>query len=398
MQNTPNTEYSCHSYNKDLPNGKSSGTFTATPSGLQFSVKGKQISVPYAGCTIEIGGASDRIVFFRHPLVKDWTFYTSDRRVLEDPYLKEHPELTAQVKQVKQKRQKHFVYIALAFLLVIGIPSLLIFRMDWVSKQIAHHIPAEWEADLGESTMKQYTVSHEMLDKKETEQLLKPLVDPLLQQLSDSPYTYRFHIAHDATMNAFALPGGYIVIHSQLILEADNAEELLGVLAHEIIHVEEQHGIRNVIGAAGIYTVISAFFGDLSGIFATVAGAAPFLLNQSYSRDFERESDKKGFELLVAANIDPRGLASFFEKLMEKEKKMLEDIEDENTRGAIEKAMGFLSTHPATDERVAYLNELTSGTSGEFRGFDAPFKTLQDQVRDFVVENGGDADAADTDK
>jgi len=357
MQNTPNTEYSCHSYNKDLPNGKSSGTFTATPSGLQFSVKGKQISVPYAGCTIEIGGASDRIVFFRHPLVKDWTFYTSDRRVLEDPYLKEHPELTAQVKQVKQKRQKHFVYIALAFLLVIGIPSLLIFRMDWVSKQIAHHIPAEWD-----------------------------------------PYTYRFHIAHDATMNAFALPGGYIVIHSQLILEADNAEELLGVLAHEIIHVEEQHGIRNVIGAAGIYTVISAFFGDLSGIFATVAGAAPFLLNQSYSRDFERESDKKGFELLVAANIDPRGLASFFEKLMEKEKKMLEDIEDENTRGAIEKAMGFLSTHPATDERVAYLNELTSGTSGEFRGFDAPFKTLQDQVRDFVVENGGDADAADTDK
>src|SRR5690606_10756383 len=151
----------------------------------------------------------------------------------------------------------------------------------------------------------QYRQRNTFMEKKKAEALLKPLVSPLIEAIPDSRYKYDFYIVDNATLNAFALPGGDIVFHSSLILKADTAEELLGVLGHEITHVEEQHGIRNVLGSAGIYIIASAVLGDVSGVLAVLGGAAPLLLNQSYSRRFESESDEKGYALLKRANIDP---------------------------------------------------------------------------------------------
>src|SRR5690606_38514769 len=152
-------------------------------------------------------------------------------------------------------------------------------------------------------------------------------------------------------------PGGYIVLNAGLILEADSASELLGVLAHEITHVREQHGVRGLIQAAGNFAVIQALFGDVSGVLATVAGAAPLLLNQSYSRGFETQADVQGLELLEKAGIDPHGLVTFFEKLIEQEKKRLAEIEDADTRDLVSGAMDFLSSHPATEKRIEALKE-----------------------------------------
>ena len=96
--------------------------------------------------------------------------------------------------------------------------------------------------------------------------LLREVVAPLTGALSGAPYAFHFHIARDARINAFALPGGQIVLHDALVLRADSAEELLGVLAHEIAHVTEQHGTRNLIASAGIALTVQALLVSMTNM------------------------------------------------------------------------------------------------------------------------------------
>ena len=98
---------------------------------------------------------------------------------------------------------------------------------------------------------------------------------------------------------------------------------VLGVLAHEISHVTEQHGVRQIMARAGVALTAQALLGDVNGMMAMIAAATPMLLSQSYSRDFESDADEHGFDLLEKADIDPNGLVSFFEKIMEEEKARL---------------------------------------------------------------------------
>ena len=383
------TQYDCHGFNDDLPKGKSSGSLTIHSSGLTFKIKEHTVRLPFNQLEIKAGGASDRLVFFKHPSYPDWNFYTADRSVLKDPHLASNDSIVPLITKARTKRMTGWATFAAIAAVIILIPALFIFRMDIFTKQIAEQVPAEWEEQLGESVIAQYKVQNDFMGEEEAAPLLEPLITPLLDALDDTRYSYKFYIVNNSTLNAFALPGGEIVIHSALILKADSAEELLGVMGHEVIHVEEQHGIRNVIGAAGIYTIASLVFGDVSGVLAILSGAAPMLLNQSYSRRFETESDVKGYALLQKANIDPSGLSRFFEKLIAEEEKQMENIEDEDTREFVKDAMKFLSTHPASDARVEKLQELSANSDPNrtYRDFSKEFKVLQEAVKIYVTEN-----------
>lgn len=386
-------EYPCHGFHERLDKGKSSGTLRINASQVVFNIKGQNIIFSLSGLQIKVGGASNRLVFFHHQSHPDWSFYTSDRSVLNHSLLTSHPTVAGLVSQAKLTRASGWFVAAAIAVVIIAIPLLIVFNMDRMSAVAAKKVPAEWEQKLGASTLAQYRISKEFIDDKKAKELLSPLTQPLINALENSRYTYNFHIVNDASLNAFALPGGEVVIHSALILKAESAEELLGVLGHEIIHVEEQHGVRNVIGSAGIYVIAGAIFGDVSGILAVIGGAAPLLLNQSYSRGFETESDIKGFALLQRANINPRGLATFFNKLIEEEKKMLEKIEDEGTRDILEGVLGFMSTHPASEERIKKLNTLEqSPPNQQYMDFTAEFALLQEYVKGFVIENNPDED------
>ena len=177
------------------------------------------------------------------------------------------------------------------------------------------------------------------------------------------------------------------MINSGLILKAESASELLGVVAHEIAHVTEQHGVRNVIAASGTFLLVQGMIGDASGVMATLAGAIPLLLNQSYSRGFESDADSKGVALLARANINPTGLISFFEKIMDEREKTLAKIEDDEARALLENAMDFLSTHPATGERIQSIQNLIKRQYPDnFKNLDTTFFELQNHVKQFVSE------------
>lgn len=386
MMTTPN-EYTCHAFHPDLAGGKSSGTMNIHENKVVFTIKGESLTFPLVDMNVKAGGASNRLVFFYHQSQPNWTFYTSDRSVLNHDFLKAHASISPLLRQVKKQRAVGWFVLACVCAAIILVPLVMVLNMDQLSAVMAKKVPVEWEKKLAESTLAQYRTNKNFLDDKQAQHLLDPLTQHLVAALPNSRYTYRFHIVHDASINAFALPGGEIVIHSSLILHAESAEELLGVLAHEITHVEAQHGIRNVIGSAGLYVIASAIFGDVNGVLAVAVGAAPLLLNQRYSRGFETESDVEGFKLLQRANIDPRGLASFFNKLMQAEKSALDGIDDSGTRRVIEGALDFLSTHPASEVRIQKLQMLAGEIQGGhvYTNFSDEFIAVQQYVEEFVT-------------
>ena len=355
--------------------------------GFQFRIGGKTGLIPYEGVVLKLGGASNRLVFIQHPSLPDWTVFTSDRSLLKDPQLRDQSKLVGQLNRARAVRKFNWLLLTAVILLVIAVPALFLLQMDQISARLARQIPVEWEQKLADTALAQYRIDQELLDEAIAEPLLEPLVKPLIEALEQPRYQFEFHIVNDSSVNAFALPGGKVVIHSGLIMEAQSAAELMGVLGHEINHVTEQHGLRNVIGSVGVYVTVSALIGDVNGLLASLATYAPLLLNQSYSRGFEREADERGVELLWAAGVDPQGLVQFFRKLVEREQRMLDEIDNDQGRDAMQTALKFLSTHPGSEQRIQYLQELIDSRSErQYHNYDIEFQRLKAEVTDYITD------------
>lgn len=144
--------------------------------------------------------------------------------------------------------------------------------------------------------------------------------------------------------NAMALPGGTVLLLDDLVNLAQDDEEILGVLAHEIGHVSERHALRQMLQASVVGLVMVWYVGDVSNVLATAPAA---LLQTRYSRDFERRADDYASRVLALNGINPAHFADMLQRL-------------EQAPGSARAARGaewadYLSTHPATDERIRAL-------------------------------------------
>lgn len=338
-------------FDPKLEGGKAFGSVRIGYEGVLFQSAKGNIALPNDGLQIKLGGANDRLIFFSHPSLPQTTVHTADHSVLQHPVLAHRPGLMKQVGQVRSRKRMALGILALiVFGLIAGLAGLWMSR-DHIAMAGANAIPVEWEVKLGDTLFDQIKRQSKLIEDKELLAQLQLLTAPLVKGIGDAKFPLKFHIVEDATLNAFAMPGGNVVLHSGLLLAADTPEEVAGVLAHEIAHVTRRHGFRGIIGSAGLFLVVQTFIGDMSGILAVIANNSAFLLDQKFSRDFEREADEVGWDYLVQARIDPRGMIGFFKKLQEEEKRMMED----NPMGKLDGALSLLSTHPATEERIARL-------------------------------------------
>jgi beta-barrel assembly-enhancing protease len=386
--------YLGHAFHEGFAQGRATGDLSVSAAGFSFRNDAASVTLPLAGAKLTLGGASDRIIFISHPDFPDWSLYTSDRAILRDPVLTAHPELTIALGAMRRKRINNWAVFAGIFAVLIAIPIVLLLNMGWLTGIAARQIPASWEEQLGKTAFGQYQIQADMIQDPRTAELLAELTDVLTHSLPDSRYQFHFYVARDPSLNAFALPGGYVVVNSELLLRADSADEVLGVLAHEISHVTSQHGTRNLIASAGIYLTVQAALGDASGLLATLAGAAPFLLSQKYSRGFENEADSQGFELLQRARIDGRGMVSFFEKVKAEEAKMRAKVREQvGENGAVLTELPeFLATHPATDSRIERMREKAAHQQGPYRDLSATFNALKRRIREFETEHPSQGD------
>ncbi len=346
MQNTTK-QYLAIGLNNSLENKRVAGSLEITKYEVQFFYNGTKVSLPTQGIQVKIGGVGNSLIFFSHPNVSDWSIYTSDKSILDDPNI-----ITNSAFSNLQRERKKGLYVTLAWVLGFTIFLTLIFYglyylRSSFSYALASRVPIEWEEKLGDSALKAMLLGKKVYRDEKILSLLLPVTQPLVEAAKDSGYKFQFYIVEDPMVNAFALPGGNVVIHSALILEAETPEEIAGVLAHEISHVTERHGTRQLINTIGIFVLVQTLFGDFTGLLAVLTQNSGLLLRAKFSRDFEREADAKGFYYLVSSKIDPSGMIQFFQKVQEIEKKL--PVNSEN--------LTFLSTHPGTEERIVKLKE-----------------------------------------
>ena len=149
--------------------------------------------------------------------------------------------------------------------------------------------------------------------------------------------TLLFRASPTVGPNAFALPGGTIVLLDELVDTADHDDEVLAVLAHEIGHVRERHTLRQVLQTSAAGVLVAAVVGDVLSLSSYAAALPAFLLDARYSRAFEVEADVFGLALMDRAGIDRAHFVN-----------LLTRLEKEHGGGSLP---GFLSTHPRAEER-----------------------------------------------
>ena len=174
-------------------------------------------------------------------------------------------------------------------------------------------VPREWDETIGEYAMKSMIADENPCSGTPIDQWLQQVGPMIVAEVEGQPFDYHWHVIDDETPNAFALPGGYVGVHRGLFALASRPEEVASVIAHEIIHAEQRHGTRRILGALGTQLATSLIFGGSD--LAAFADQGMRLLMLKHSREQEEEADRLGRELLVRAGIDPEGMATMFEAL-----------------------------------------------------------------------------------
>jgi len=245
------------------------------------------------------------------------------------------------------------------------------------------------ERRLGEQIMREIRFREPtFIDDPEVTEYLEGL-GARLQAGTGSRQQFEFFALREPTVNAFALPGGFIAVHTGLIALADTESELASVLGHEMGHVMQRHIARQlglqqqmqipVMAALAAAILLGRARPDLAaGAVAGVqAGAVQTQL--SYSRDFEREADRVGLQSLEAGGFDPSAMAAFFEKLQKSSR-----VSDDGTMP------GYLRTHPITFERIADAQNKAAGMPYKQHVDSPEFQLVRAKLR---AEDGDPRDA-----
>lgn len=211
----------------------------------------------------------------------------------------------------------------------------------WTSATIAlaTHMPRSWENRIGAEIEYSWFPEAQRCTGAEGLQALRDLGKRLWPESEGGEI--KLFVLRDRDANAFAVPGQRIVVYSGLIDRAKSPEMVAGVLAHEMGHVELRHPIRGLIHQLGLGAVFTLILGD-----STLANVGQLALTLSYSRDMEREADRRGIALLQRAGMRADGMAAMFEEFKKDSKHSLPD---------------FLSTHPDLDERIAAAKQPPTG-------------------------------------
>ena len=225
------------------------------------------------------------------------------------------------------------------------------------------------EQTLGRAIMRDVYADPRYLDDPEIESYLNQLGYRLVSVSPRNQRDFTFFVVNDPTINAFAMPGGNVGVHTGLLLAAQSESELASVIAHEISHVTQDHIARMIASQSQSYwptmaalalALLAARSNPNVASAAIASTQAYSIQNQlNFSRDYEREADRLGYEMLSRADFDPRGMGSFFHRLQRASR-----FYDSN-------APAYLRTHPLTTERIADM---------EARSESAPYLQVRDSL------------------
>lgn len=237
----------------------------------------------------------------------------------------------------KLMRQKIFLLASIIVLLGIGFYCFSIFVLPNIALAL---ITPKQEAKIGKQFFDLY-IQDESIDSNAT---------VYLQQFADDMHltnNYQLHayVVYDTEVNAFALPGGYIIVNTGILKKMKSYEELAALLGHEVTHINERHSLRSMLGSISTSIFLSIISGDASGITAFLVNNAEQLRQLSFSRKLEQQADDASIGIMIKNNINPQGMISLMKRLQEEEKIKVPEL---------------LSSHPLTADRISNAKTKTS--------------------------------------
>jgi beta-barrel assembly-enhancing protease len=222
-------------------------------------------------------------------------------------------------------------FLALSFVIFI-------WQYDNIVGWAASKVSMQTERKIGDSVLGSLNID---VSKPQTGAAIEAVRKIGDQLTKGSHYKYQFYVVENKDINAFAVPGGTIIVNSGLLQKTDSPNELAAVLAHEVQHVEQRHSLKNMLNSAGIAAVVLLVLGDSNAVMMIMAQQ---ISTQYFSRQVEAEADLKGLHLLDKNHIDASGMATFFKKM---------EAEYKNNDGVVKKGgPTWFSSHPETLARI----------------------------------------------
>ncbi len=204
---------------------------------------------------------------------------------------------------------------------------------------------------LGELIIKDYRAFGSVINDDLINSYLNQLGERIVRAAGEQSANYEFFLVADTAINAFALPGGFIGVHTGLITAARSEDELASVLAHEVAHVSQRHIARlygqqknaSLVSTAALIAAMLVASSNPQAAQGLITAGAGFQIDKrlSFTREVEREADRVGYNTLVNAGFEPKAMVTFFGRLQQ------------SSRFYENNAPAYLRTHPLTTERIA---------------------------------------------
>jgi Zn-dependent protease with chaperone function len=233
--------------------------------------------------------------------------------------------------------------------LVVFVLALLVatylFVLPFVAEKLAGQIPKSTEEQLGNA------LYGNLIKDYQVDSIRSAKVNDFAKAIDfKTSYPIRVTVVKENELNAFALPGGNIVVFDGLLNKMKTKEELAALLAHEVSHVHYQHSLKSIFRSLGSYLFISILLNDINGIVAVIAENSNMLVGLTYSRELETEADHKAMAVFQKQGISLKGFVDLFKLL------------GSDTKGIV--GSQLLSTHPLTENRMQYASELAREQTG----------------------------------
>ncbi|MCG8554196.1 MAG: M48 family metallopeptidase [Proteobacteria bacterium] len=325
--------------------------------GLRAESAGaRSFDLSYDQCEVERGGASGRVLFCHAPdrsLTMSCERPGFERALIEAAGAGIRQQLAsgAETERKNRKRLGLSIGVLAAVLVAVLLGAYLGIRAAGAA--VVRNVPWSVDAQIGASAIEGMQLGGPRTSDPVLLEAVQSLVERLRPHVAGPPQlaheriTFHVHVVHSEVVNAFALPGGQIVVFAGLLESAPDPGQVAGVLAHEMAHVTLRHGIERMAQSLGLWGALSLLFGDVASVHSLAGRLIEQGVLTSYGREQESEADTQAVTTLHAAALDPMALAGFFELL-------------EAKQGEQPAAMAWLSSHPQPGDRRAAIADQVS--------------------------------------
>ncbi|MEY4705385.1 MAG: hypothetical protein RL042_1590, partial [Nitrospirota bacterium] len=257
--------------------------------------EGAREAVPFSVLTVSAGGLDhDHLVVKWMSAQEERTLYLKNpdvirafRQAAPDHLSLPFAQAAERVRQVRHRRRLVWSLVGgMMLATVLG----LWFGSDLLVELAVSRIPVEWEQKLGESAYRDFLAHQEVMKEGPAVMALGEMTQRLTEQIPNNPYKFEVTVVKSDVINAFALPGGHVVVFTGLMKKAESGEEVAGVMSHELNHVLQRHGLERIVKSLGLMTVVSIVLGDQQGLVGMVKQLGVELLTLKFGREQETEA------------------------------------------------------------------------------------------------------------